>query len=154
MAKKDINTRFWEKVDTSGDCWEWTASKSTAGYGQISRVGKRGPAQAHRVSYELHNGEIPDGLFICHKCDNRGCVNPDHLFAGTPKDNSQDMLKKGRRFQPKVDGMNSSHSKLTNEQVRYIRASGATQTNLAKVFGVTQAAVWYIKARRTYRNVI
>lgn len=89
--------RFWSKVDRSGDCWEWQASRSTHGYGFFGRDGK--VLYAHRVSYEITNGLIPKGpkrLHVCHHCDNPPCVRPDHLFLGTASDNLNDAYRKGR----------------------------------------------------------
>ena len=76
-------------------CWLWLASRYRCGYGQVSW--KRKTTAAHRASYTAFVGEIPSGMFVCHKCDTRSCINPDHLFLGTAKDNSDDMIAKGRK---------------------------------------------------------
>jgi hypothetical protein len=91
----DVIKRFYEKVriEGVGDCWEWTAGKST-GYGVIKVDGRS--RKAHRVSYLIHNGELPREMLVCHKCDNPPCVNPAHLFLGTYQDNAQDKVNKGR----------------------------------------------------------
>lgn len=85
---------FWSLVDKSSDCWTWKGNIDSKGYGRVHCNGKR--QRAHRVSYELSIGEIPSGMLICHHCDNRKCVRPDHLFVGTASDNSLDCTKKGR----------------------------------------------------------
>jgi hypothetical protein len=107
---RTVADRFWEKVDKlaghrvasmASDCWLWTASLTTVGYGKfaIGKDGRRAILQdAHRVAWTLTNGEIPDGQWVLHRCDNRRCVRPDHLFLGTATDNNVDMASKGRHW--------------------------------------------------------
>lgn len=87
--------RFWRHVDKSGECWNWKGALGRGGYGQFAPTATT-HALAHRYSYELHVGPIPAGHVICHRCDNPGCVRPDHLFLGTQLDNVRDMFSKGR----------------------------------------------------------
>lgn len=95
--------RFFSKVDKTENCWNWIAAKRYKGYGCFRINGKL--VDSHRVSWVIHNGAIPDGLFVLHTCDNRLCVNPAHLFLGTNYDNVQDCIRKGRMSwqKPKVD---------------------------------------------------
>jgi hypothetical protein len=93
--KRPTYVRFWPKLNKGDGCWEWTGGCNDWGYGMMKGDGGK-MLYAHRVSYELHHGEIPNGLFVCHVCDNPKCANPDHLFLGTHKDNMADMMVKGR----------------------------------------------------------
>ena len=89
---------FWAKVDKSGECWTWTGARDPRGYGRLGRGRKT--LFAHRFSWEEENGPIPNGLFVCHSCDNPACVRPSHLFLGTQKDNIRDMMSKNRGALP------------------------------------------------------
>ena len=142
---RSLEDRFWEKVDVRGrnECWLWTASLQN-GYGQIGIKGQRSPGKAHRVSWELHHGVIPEGLEVLHTCDNPRCVNPRHLFLGSQTDNLEDMTGKGRRRQGNAFGADNPSSKLTEKDVRKIRRlvkSGWTHGKLAKIYGVSRPAI-------------
>lgn len=156
--------RFWSKVSISGpdDCWEWTAYRSASGYGQLAVDGKA--KKAHRVAYEIANGPIEPGMFVCHHCDNPPCCNPAHLFSGTPADNCHDMLKKGRHVRPERDesavnyccGEDSNFSKLTEAAVRDIRSrkkAGERTNDLANEYGVDRTLIWQITTRRAWKHV-
>ena len=142
--------RFWSKVDRSGDCWVWTGARRR-GYGRFrvgSRIdGSRTLVRATHVAWELTNGPVPDGLFVCHRCDNPPCVRPDHLFLGTALDNARDMIAKGRARHPSMAGERCGHNKLTAAAVADIRArhaAGEVQKRLAEEYGVSRATVCYI----------
>lgn len=149
--------RFWPKVQKTETCWLWTASANEQGYGRMTVNGKG--VAAHRYSYELAYGPIPDGLNVLHRCDRPACVRPDHLFVGTQADNVVDMVTKGRQRCPKgeehywrkhpefflLKGQNNPHAKLTDEQVLEIRRryaeGGVTQVQLGKEYGVRQTLI-------------
>lgn len=88
--------RFWNKVNKTEACWEWTAAIDPGGYGAFKVDGKK--VNSHRFSWNLHFGSLPEGMLVCHTCDNRLCVRPDHLFLGSHQENHDDMVNKGRRF--------------------------------------------------------
>lgn len=144
-----IIDRFWKKVKKSDSCWEWQGCYSDYGHGRF-RIHKNAEERAHRFSWQLVNGEIPKDKIICHKCDNPKCVNPDHLFLGTPKDNTQDMLSKRRE----VRGSQASWSKLTPQQVIEILADKRFQREIAKDYGICQQAVSDIKRRINWKIII
>lgn len=147
--KRDEVARFWSKVDKSGPCWLWTAS-TTYGYGSF-RINKR-TALAHRYSYQLANGDIPDGMNVLHDCDNPACVNPAHLRLGTKADNTYDMMDKSRQ-----QGCCKNNQKLTAGQAAAIRAryvpGRVTMKSLAEEYGVSVSAICLIVHRRNWRRV-
>lgn len=126
-------------------CWEWQAAKTSRGYGKIGAGGKRGKTLlAHRLSYRIHLGEIPEGLQVCHKCDNRACVNPDHLFLGTNSDNVQDMISKGRFVSYDMNGEKNPSAKLSAQQAETIKLrlkSGECRRKIAADFGVSYSLI-------------
>lgn len=131
-------------------CWEWLGAKYWTGYGRI--VADKVHYSAHRASYMLYVGEIPDGMVVCHKCDNPSCVNPEHLFLGTKADNSSDMVRKVRSAR----GEKNAKAKLTEDQAREVlnlRKMGATLDALAKRFGVTKAAIRFLVTGRNWKHL-
>jgi hypothetical protein len=138
--------RFWKKVDRSGGpetCWPWTGFIRENGYGIIGIKGRE--YKAHRVSYFIEHGRIDNDRLVLHRCDVRACVNPAHLFPGTPQDNSQDAVKKGRNT--KLYGEQNGKAKLTRAAVLAIRhmcKRGVYQKTVAKQFGVSEATISYV----------
>lgn len=152
-TRRPLAERFWEKVDQSGGpdaCWLWTGSTTGGGYGYISPGGRAEGVPAHRVSWELHNDLIPDGLWVLHRCDNRPCVNPAHLFLGTVGDNNRDMFAKGRAWQQqhpeRMPRGEDHHSAILSDaqvaEIRHRYANGETnQSALAREYGVSHGTV-------------
>lgn len=139
--------RFNKYVDVKNSgCHEWQSTVKKDGYGQFWFKGK--PSKAHRVSFELNKGDIPKGMLVLHKCDNRVCVNPDHLYVGTHKDNTRDMHKRNRWV---------GNTKLSANDVKKIRLLWSqrkfTQTKLAEMFNVNQPAIWKIITYRTWKHI-
>jgi len=145
--------RFWKKVDKTGDCWLWTGGLDEDGYGRFWYHGRTRPA--HHVLYVLLHGPLKEGWQVCHHCDVRRCVRPDHLFAGTQSDNIRDCWQKNRQsFNAKPQpGSRNGNSSLTEEQVLEIRAKykpsraghpSTTSFNaLAREYGVSKFAIQY-----------
>jgi hypothetical protein len=134
-----------EKFRRNGDCIEWTGSISRYGYGVVTFEGKN--HRVNRFAYELSNGDIPLGMLVCHKCDNRACFNVDHLFLGTPKDNSQDMRAKNRHGFKVNPGSQNGFSKLSENDVRKIRerrSCGEAYNKIAADYGVCATAAHYV----------
>jgi hypothetical protein len=133
--------RFWSKVSVgdNADCWPWLAKRNEKGYGCFQDF------KSHRVAYEFLRGPIPDGKIACHHCDNPSCCNPHHIFLGTHQDNADDCVIKGRSRK----GERHPMSKLTDDQVDYIRSSPKTGASLALELGVSKSTISGI---RTYTH--
>lgn len=171
-----LTEHFWSRINKDGrimphmphlgKCWEWTLATDVGGYGYFKwfGIGKR----VHRISWMLNFGNVPDGLWVCHRCDNPCCVNPDHLFLGDAKANSDDMIKKGRRYQvrgdecmarrfpEKVTGSNNGMAKLNESQVREIKRrilDDHLQIRIAEDYKVSEAAIYAIKIGRNWSHI-
>lgn len=132
------------KLNLESGCWEWMAALYTSGYGQIKIPKRRLQIAAHRLSYLIHKGDIPRGTYVLHKCDNRICVNPDHLFLGTKLDNSRDMVAKGRA----CFGAKQGSAKLSEAHVRVILELirlGTKQIRIAEMLNISPMQISRIK---------
>ena len=147
---RPLTDRFWERVDKGSDCWLWTGKINKDGYGQLSVVGGQ-TVRAHRVSWEIHNGTIPNGLQCLHHCDTPACVNPAHLFLGTTQDNTADKIAKDRGAR----GAATLVTHLTPEDIqsirqRYTPGNGAI---LAKEYRVVRQTILNIIQRQTWKHI-
>lgn len=167
MTAKNTPEKFWLKVQIKApdECWEWQGAITSSGYGNLTWHGRH--VQAHRVAYFLYNGGIAlttnfrqDGVakryrrFVLHKCDNRRCCNPAHLFLGSMRANQLDAYRKGRKVQPRSQHANAklSATQITEVRHRY-DAGGVTQQQLAAEFGVSQRAISLVVRRETYKDI-
>lgn len=157
--------RFWAKVHKNGlnGCWTWTGYINPGGAGRFAPVGHK-PLSAYRYSWELNVGPIPEGMLICHHCDNRACVRPDHLYVGTQRDNVRDAIERHRFYRggaytpyriPPRYGADNKMTKLTDDQVREIRAiyPSIGARRLGKMYGVVPSAIQGIVKGRTRQHV-
>lgn len=170
---RSFEERFWSKVHILGpdDCWVWTAARLKRGYGVIGRGGRgqKGSRLAHRIAYELSNEPIPDGLLVCHRCDNPPCCNPSHLFIGTGKDNAQDALRKGLCYTPEYfncEGRKAAYKKIQGEghgmcrltegtvlQIRRLFQQGHRQADLMRQFGVSRVHIFQVIRNKRWKHL-
>lgn len=158
--------RFWAMVNTDGptpahaphlgQCWVWTGFIGHTGYGDFHLSGERDHEPAHRWAWKFEEGPIPDGFFVCHHCDTRACVRRDHLFLGTPADNSADMDAKGRRRVGRNTGPHPWRAKLTEDQVREVRlrrADGQSYNTISLEMKISVGVVAQIVTGKTWRHI-
>lgn len=162
-SKVSEETRFKFYTKKTKTCWWWTGPHTAHGRPTI-RLSKNPEGEnyntyyAHRWSYEKFVGPIPDGLYVCHKCDNPSCVRPDHLFVGTQDDNMKDMVRKGRQNNPL--GESNGRAKLTEDDVRYIRLNYKKMDKvhgaraMGRRYGVVPATITEVVARRKWTHVV
>lgn len=160
-----LEQRFWDKVipEPNSGCFLWIGGLSKVGYGVIGRGGGRsaGVVYAHRLSFELTYGPIPEGKEICHRCDNRACVNPAHLFLGSRADNMRDAASKGRlspQAHPERQRRGENHpNALLNDAVvrsiRRLRSKGQSYSEIANRHSIPKSLVAQVAARKTWRHV-
>lgn len=146
--RADVLERILRRtVKAPSGCWEWQGCRADFGHGKIGLSDGKN-ALVHRVVYERMVGPIPDGLLVCHHCDNPPCCNPEHLFVGTHKDNSEDMVKKGRSWDR--SGLKNPNVKLTREKIADILASKEWATVLGKRLGVNPETVRRVRRGESF----
>lgn len=146
--RPDLKTAFMNKVKVSDNgCWEWTGLKDKDGYGLLPYAGKQ--LRANRVSLKLDGREALSSEYACHTCDNASCVNPEHLYPGTPLENSADAVARGRVR----TGSRVHFAKLREEDIPNIRSDPRSNREIAEDYGVTQSNIKMIKDRKTWRSI-
>ena len=165
---KTMQERFDAKYipEPMSGCWLWEGAVCGGGYGCIGETGTRKILAAHRVSWELHNGKIPDGKWVLHKCDVRPCVNPEHLFLGTLQDNMDDMVSKGRSMLGRKTGKQKNpgkdfaakgarhyRAKLSEAEVIEIIKSSEPGRTMARKFGISASAISEIRSRKSWKHL-
>jgi hypothetical protein len=150
---KALRERFFARVVERGDCDVWAGSRTAAGYGRFRTNRPRRMALAHRVSWEIHYGPVPDGMCVLHRCDNPPCVKPEHLWLGSIADNNQDMDAKGRRRARPLRGDHHPAAKLTSDEVRWLREHRPGPGPAYLLFGISKSAYYYALSGHTWRSV-
>lgn len=148
ISVESDEARFWSKVEMipESSCWHWTGAKNGKGYGVMHGRTRL----AHRFSYELHNGPIPEGMLICHSCDSPLCVNKDHLFLGSHKDNTQDMVKKGRAKNQNTSKTKCKRGHKFNKKNTHVNHIGERTCRKCAVIKATEYNKRNADKRRAY----
>ncbi len=149
LCARCLHDRFWSDVEKTDGCWLWQGGTRGDGYGLIHFNGTQ--HRAHRVSWEMHYGPVPNGLYVCHHCDTRRCIRPDHLFLGTHSDNMKDAATKGHQ-----SGERNNAAKLTWQDIEKIRGEyrpwKITQENIAERFGIARSNVSRIVNGKAWKD--
>ncbi len=156
MRYVPLAERFWAHVEKTEGCWNWTAHRNSDGYGMIGLERTRRVERTHRLSWVLHNGPIPDGLQVLHRCDNPACVRPDHLWLGTQIENIADMDAKGRRRFNPARGSQLPNAKLTEADIPVIWqmiGAGVSDRLIGERFGVTRLAILLIRHGKNWKHL-
>lgn len=150
----NLPDRFWRKVKKGRSCWKWNGAVGNNGYGRINTAGRGMPIEsAHRVVWVLTFGPIPEGKFVLHRCDNKLCVNPKHLWIGTQADNMRDMKKKGRGCIGEKNGQ-ARLNRNTVLKIRKVYSTGKfSQSKVATMFGISRCHVHQIASRRNWNHI-
>lgn len=146
-----VTERFWARITKTDNCWTWNGATDTSGYGLLEVENKT--RAVHRLSWELHYGSIPNGLGVFHKCDNRICIRPSHLFIGTARDNVADRDRKGRQ----AIGKRNARTKLMPTQIRQIRelfVKGVSYSALGRKFSVDAKTIWCVINGKSWKYVV
>ena len=154
MLKRSID-RFWSKVIVPTDkmeCYEWNGYKDKDGYGRHRPGTGKNYVGAHRFSWELSGGSIPEGMHVLHRCDNRGCVNPVHLFLGSNLDNVKDMTRKERQNRGSKHPNAVLNEKLAGE-IKQLLAHGVPQKKLARMYGVSRDTIRGIYRGQSWKHI-
>ncbi len=148
MKILNIKEYLESKIIKTNKCWEWTGLRHKQGYGKFKGLG------VHRIFYELYKGKIPDGMLVCHSCDNPPCCNPKHLFLGTHKDNMQDMIKKNRNNYIGNPAIGDKHgnTKIKDDEISIIKNSKLSTSELAKIYNVSYWCIYDIRTRNKRIN--
>lgn len=158
LSKRERFERWWKEDQETG-CWNWQGKLLDTGYGQFNLNGDR-PVLSHRAAWLIYRGEIPHNpnsaygtYYLCHTCDNPQCVNPDHLFLGDQQSNMNDKMAKARHNYGISRGVNHGNAKVSEGDIRTIRASADSLTTLSKRYGLAKSTVAAIRKRETWKHV-